>query len=574
MSIRPSCLLAFAALIALGSPARAETKTWDAKHDTSKIEVTVVYLVPADRQPLRDWRERVDYFCRRIEQFHAREFGGQSTLKTVVHGEPLVSRLKTAELRVGDGNAIYGRTLEEAGRRLKFAASKGDAFPILLVLSDINWRPLDDFYRLRPDGDKLVFEGNYNRGGHFPGAASGGARAAYFASRGVGWGLVSADGWRVPYRGSDCVVYHEGCGHTVGLPHPQPPNGSVMSLGQYRGWISESWLDDAQKKRLGWKPGAEQAEPDAQTELFSKFRALPRPQAPRPGQRVGLALDWPAGANVKSLRVRYQTSIDGPWIEVPQDWQGGAPRQAELGAFDRETPISYRVDAELAGGATAELWGYLQVRQDPGRNPQPFQRSPDLQLASAEAPAAPRAVRLPEVEIDLLKKTDVGSAWKVGKWTRGEDGKLLSPKQFGARIELPYEPAGPYRLTLIVEPLDEPDGLILGQRMGGRRFVTLFNYTPGREGLSAIEDVDGRNVGNPTTFRGAVFKRNRLSQVIVSVDKDAVTMTVDGRPIVDWRGDTSHLTLSEYWKTPNDKALFLGSYDCRYRVHRITVEPR
>jgi len=34
------------------------TKTWDGRHDTSKINVTVVYFVPHDRPPLVDWKDR------------------------------------------------------------------------------------------------------------------------------------------------------------------------------------------------------------------------------------------------------------------------------------------------------------------------------------------------------------------------------------------------------------------------------------------------------------------------------------------------------------------------------------
>ena len=72
-------------------------------------------------------------------------------------------------------------------------------------------------------------------------------------------------------------------------------------------------------------------------------------------------------------------------------------------------------------------------------------------------------------------------------------------------------------MLLIVEPLDEPDGLLLGHRIGGKRFATLFNYTPQVEARSAIENVDGRNVGNETTFTGNVFRKDRMSQVLVTV---------------------------------------------------------
>ena len=90
---------------------------------------------------------------------------------------------------------------------------------------------------------------------------------------------------------------------------------------------------------------------------------------------------------------------------------------------------------------------------------------------------------------------------------------------------------------------------------------------------SAIEDVDGRNVGNPTTFRGELFRQGQLSTVVVTVTPGRVRMEVDGRTIVDWRGSPEQLSLSDYWKTPDAEALFLGSYDCRFRFHRLSLTP-
>ncbi len=565
--VQTSLRIGFLLALFPGLAANAETRTWDGKHDTTNIKVTITYFLPADRPALPDWRDRVDYYARRIQQFHEREFSGQSSLQTIVHPEPIVSQQTTFELRQGDANKIFFRTLSQVDRELAFAKEPTDAFPILLVLSEINWRPLDDFYRLHPREGKLVFEGNYNQGEHFPGATSGGARATYLADRGVGWGLVSADGWRVPYRGSDCVVYHEGCGHTVGLPHPDPGNGSVMSMGQYRGWISESWLDKDQKSRLGWEP--KETPSTNQIELFSRFRALPKPTVPQSGQVVKLQFDWPEEASVKALRVRFQTSIDGPWIDVPQSLEKGAPELVSLGSFDRPTPVSYRVDAELENGATGELWGYFQVRGDRDIAPQPFTLSPDL-ITSTSASDKDTLATLPVEEVDLLALADPEKNWTFGQWSKN-NGKLQSPKTFAARLELPYRPPLEYRLTVIVEPLDQPNGLILGQRSGSQRFITLFNYANGANAQSAIENVNGRNVGNETTLSGRVFLPNRLSQVIVTVLKSGVRMEVDGRVVADWKGDASRLSLSDYWKTPHDERLFSGTYDCRYRFHRITL---
>ncbi|GAA4471801.1 hypothetical protein GCM10023156_66970 [Novipirellula rosea] len=589
-SLRSLCALLFTLILV--APTYGGTTTWDGKNDTSRIEVTVVYFVPADRQSLPDWKDRVQYYARRLEQFHAREFGDQSKLTVTVHPEPFVSKETTETLREGDANKIYFRTLSEVDRTLAFAQNKPeerDAFPILLVLSEINWRPLDDFYRLHPEGGKLVFEGNLNQGQHFPGATSGGARAAYLANRGVGWGLVSGDGWRVPYRGTDCVVYHEGCGHTVGLPHPEPGNGSVMSMGQYRGWISESWLDKEQKSRMGWEPASPESledksdEPSLALELFTRFRAIPEPMVPKPNQDVRLKLDWPAGVQVKSLRVRYQTAIDAPWIDVPNVVSAAQPETVSLGRFDREIPISYRVDAELHSGETAEIWGYLQVRSEANQNPLPRRLSDDLfqtrtsvisgdSSDSGDTSDSKVIAPFPANAVDLLSLIDPSHAFTTGEWTK-RDGKLESSKGYGVRIELPYTPPAEYRIVAIVEPLDPPDALLFGLRASDKRFAALFNYGKTDVAKSAIENIDNKNVGNQTTFSGNLFKQNQMSQVVVEVRGERVQMSVDGHRIVDWQGDASRLSLSDYWSTPNDQALMLGCYDCRYRFHRITLEP-
>lgn len=550
---------------------RAEVKTWDGKHAIDKIEVTVVYFLPKDRTPLPDWKDRASYFCRRIEQFHQREYDRQSTLKTVLQPEPFRSARSTDQLRDGDANAIFFQTLREVDETLSFGRSQQNGFPILLVLSDINWRPLDDFFRLRPaDDGQWEFEGNYSNGRHHPGATSGGARATYLSGRGVGWGLVSADGWRVPYCGSDCVVYHEGVGHTVGLPHPEPGNGSVMSLAQYNGWISESWLDDDQKKRLGWKPPESRF--DRKSDLFSTFTAKPKPLVPKPNEPVALQLTWPTGAKWKSLRVRVQTELFGPWLDVNETASADF-QTVSLGRFDRATPVSYRIDAVLEDGRDVELWGYFQVRNRPDQPPQPFVGQFLMDAKSSPSKTA-TTWKTPADAIDLLSLVDVAKDHVAGQWTRTE-AKLESPKAFGARVELPYQPPEEYELVVVAEPLDEPNGLILGQRSGEQRFQVLVNFAkPDAAPLSAIENIDGKNVGaNASTVQRSILAKDRLSQIVCTVKKGSVVVTCDGHVLLDWRGEPKQLSLSDYWKTPHDNVLFLGAYDCRYRFHRVTLTP-
>jgi hypothetical protein len=562
-------LAAACAFISFRPAYSGELKTWDGKHSISNIDVTVAYFVPRNRLPLPDWHDRVSYFAKRIEQFHSREFDGQSTLKANVLDEPFRSARTTEQLRAGDANFIFFQTLREVDHKLQFGREKEGAFPILLVLSEINWRPLDDFFRVSPQEGKLQFEGQIIKGQHFPGAKSGGARATYLADRGVGWGLVSADGWRVPYSGTDCVIYHEGVGHPIGLPHPTPQNSSVMSLAQYRGWLSESSVDETQKKRLGWTRPDEKF--DRTADLFSSFTAVPTPRTPKPNEQVHLQLKWPKKAQVASIRCRIQTEILGPWIvssvQIPNADGEIAPNEIPLGSFDRPTPVSYRVDATLKNGEAIELWGYLQVRNSQSEILLP--RNGIEELSPPDKAGTPIAE-----STDLLSMIDVQKDSVAGDWRRVGDA-LDSPKQFGARIEIPFEPPTEYELAVIATPLDEPNGLILGQFLNGHRFLTLVNHNVRQEkAASALENVDGRNVrSNATALMANLLQKDRPSQIIVTVRKDSVVVRCDGRTIIDWQGKPEQLSLGEYWKTPNANTLFLGAYDCRYRFSRVSITP-
>jgi hypothetical protein len=355
-------ILAFGFALAVASTAFAGPTTYDGKHDIGTINLTVVYFVPKDRVPLPDWKDRVNYYVRRVTAFHARELGRTSAIKATLHPRPLVSERPAADFRRGDQNRTFFDTMNEAKALLKWRPDAANGFPILLVLSDINWRELDDFRRLRTVGGREVREGHVAANGrHFPGAESGGARAVYAAKPGYGMGLVSADGWRVPYSGSDCVVYHEGIGHSIGLPHPAPLDDSVMGIAQYKFWLHQTRLNPKQKAKLGWELSG--AEPDRSGDLFTHFTALQEPRVPKAGEAVALALTWPKDASVRALSVRVQTELPGQWEAIPTKAKGRPPARVPLRAFDAPTPVSYRVDVTLDDGQTAELWGYFQVKK-------------------------------------------------------------------------------------------------------------------------------------------------------------------------------------------------------------------
>ncbi len=146
-------------LIALAAMS-AGPHTFDGRHDISTIDLTIVYLVPRDREPLTDWRERVDYYAKRIDAFHTRESSSASKLQITIHPTPLILEKDTETLRGKNPNETFFNSTREASNALKWRDRKKAGFPIILVLGEINWRELDDFTRTRMVDGKPVHEGN------------------------------------------------------------------------------------------------------------------------------------------------------------------------------------------------------------------------------------------------------------------------------------------------------------------------------------------------------------------------------------------------------------------------------
>ena len=71
----------------------------------------------------------------------------------------------------------------------------------------------------------------------------------------------------------------------------------------------------------------------------------------------------------------------------------------------------------------------------------------------------------------------------------------------------------------------------------------------------------------------ALLPGDQAQEIVVDVLPDRVRVAVDGRDVIDWRGARERLSLSDYWRTRRDDVLFVGSYDCRYRISRLTLEP-
>lgn len=333
-----------------------------------KIDVEVVYYVPSDSVPLDDWSERLEYHLRRAQKFHARELSGQSEFFYSIYPKPFIASATRYGFPQDDVNSFYWHTINEVWHSgtIQF---KPDHFPILLVLSDTNFSPAyDDWSRVCREGDCFLEPPHTQCAGYVdshgedrPGTRCGGARSVFWPEMHIGLGLVTADGWRVPIKGTGCVVYHEGIGHAIGLPHPEPIDDSVMGLAQYVDSINKTWINDSQKLNLGWNKTEIN-----KNDLFSEFEINHSPTNPSATDTIYIKANYPNQFKAESIVAEYQIGIREPYKSL------GSPEIKEeknrttvtwkLNPINLNQSVSYRVRIKTKTGECETLWNYLKVR--------------------------------------------------------------------------------------------------------------------------------------------------------------------------------------------------------------------
>ena len=361
-----------ASAISLGFAADVQTAgmhVYGGTQSIQNIDAQVFYYVPADVEPLPDWWRRVAYHLDRAREFHEREFTGQSELNFTLHAAPFVASVTQAGMPQDDVNAFYWKIMNDVWHSdaVRF---RENAMPIILVFSDVNFSPSYDDWTRECSGEGCLFpEPHTECRGHViangedrPGTRCGGARALYWPEKRIGLGLVTADGWRVPIRGTDCVAYHEGIGHAIALPHPEPIDNSVMGLAQYVGGIHDTRLRDDQRLALGWQET--NLEEDG---LFSTFDVSHSPSKPSAMDTVRIQASWPNETEEAVVRAEAQWGLREPFrqLSAPETVSGPTRTTAswDIQPLPDGKSLAYRVRIITEIGDSEEIWGYYKVRE-------------------------------------------------------------------------------------------------------------------------------------------------------------------------------------------------------------------
>ncbi|MBS0206913.1 MAG: hypothetical protein JSS49_28900 [Planctomycetes bacterium] len=195
------------------------------------------------------------------------------------------------------------------------------------------------------------------------------------------------------------------------------------------------------------------------------------------------------------------------------------------------------------------------------------------------APAADAAA-LPVGEwVDLLPKINFAEHVLVGTWKQLPQGGIVCDAfRYNSRIMAPIVAIGSFELQWKVTRKNGKEAVGLIWPVGNAACIFQLDAYEGT--ISGLEKVDGKYinklVGTPATVAKPVPLTNgQLYEVHVKVlqlqDKASIEVTLDHRPVINWQGNTSQLSLHKDHCLPIINAIGINSFDAGMEVQELKI---
>jgi hypothetical protein len=244
-----------------------------------------------------------------------------------------------------------------------------------------------------------------------------------------------------------------------------------------------------------------------------------------------------------------QVKLADGWWELAEKHSGATKTQMQLRSrrwYEKAAP-------NLAGLAEVKVTKRLE------------------QLAASERPDTGRTKLKETRPVNLLALIDVKRDAVVGTWRIWND-TLMSPKQGGARIQIPYVPPANYDLVVEVTRLDGVDSFNVALVGGGKQFAAYIDGW--RSKASGLGLVDGKQPNNnPTRYSGRILTNGRKGTLVFSVREAGVQVSANGKTIVSWAEGFDRLSRDGDWTGPRTDCLLVGANKSVFQVHRMTLIP-
>jgi hypothetical protein len=179
----------------------------------------------------------------------------------------------------------------------------------------------------------------------------------------------------------------------------------------------------------------------------------------------------------------------------------------------------------------------------------------------------------PGTGLDLLKLIDPKRDAVLGEWAIEDRMLTCGPRVEFARLMVPYQPPDEYDLTVVVERREGQESFYIGLARGSSQwYVTLDGWVGTTSGLGLLGGKDV-NANETTVKGGLVMALNRPVTIVCSVRKDGVTVSVDEKKLISYKGNLDRLSNASCLKVPNPRALFVGSNFCGYAISKLSLKP-
>jgi hypothetical protein len=209
-------------------------------------------------------------------------------------------------------------------------------------------------------------------------------------------------------------------------------------------------------------------------------------------------------------------------------------------------------------------------------------------IASAEAPGSENtAASVPTGKIQnvqLGKPIDILRDVKAVQAESAElkDGRLETAalQRRLATMVFDYVPSGEYLLDATVTRTSGKDGLILGITVDGHPCsVDLECFVnEGRGVHNGLELINGQRLISPSfppsaLYKGAVLTNGKPARVQIFVRKGNVTVQVDGKILLDWKGNPAQLARIPVTLAAAGQRLAVGTWESTYTIESLRIYP-
>jgi hypothetical protein len=176
----------------------------------------------------------------------------------------------------------------------------------------------------------------------------------------------------------------------------------------------------------------------------------------------------------------------------------------------------------------------------------------------------------PGAPVDLLSLIDVKRDLVSGEWVATGKALVCTKASKFARLQLPFEAPDEYDLTVVAERKEGRHVLYVGLVMGPSQFYLGIDDWEGT--LTGLGWIDGKTTkDNETALRGKILANDRPSMITCSIRKDGVSVTIDGRKVIAFKGGPERFSNADVLTMPNRRALWIGCTDCRFIISKLNL---